>query len=992
MPAQAIFKRPWRLTTRPFAGDDLHVMCLILGFYRIVQLACLIPMFVKSILNDLVGGSFTVILNETERYPSWCFPPGQYYNQTTFEESMQNLDGATYDFSPHSTRDSWITIAVFYLFVDIAWIAMTWSSSSIGTPTQPMRRERYVRNLMKFKMVSSILFPLVLLGYGAYYVYFIRTVCGGDPYQAQDEGPQYALFCVLLVTYSLELLMWPAYLANVIIKLLRMNKLLDRKRVSGRYGKAKRFEYYLGVLLKCLQCISRGKAGGQDLKNSGELEEFASHIMCLLNNSTKMDLTLSDIYIGFKSLARVQAEKKIQALKKTASAEMDGKVLPRHAALTGRRGSIRVLRMSAAMSDFEVDERKILEELNETDVRTLSDAAHYARYASYVYVKLPTFVATCFGDEFERVFTRSRDTLLNTISNDLHRLSEIGCPQTILMHSNFENSVVATPYSVLIDEEKEKVVICIRGTRSLEDLVVDLQFIPQPLGKVGERCGFDGRGHHAHKGFLARSKWIINDLKKRMVLDKLYEVGSPYENFGVVVCGHSLGGGVAAILSLMLRPSFPGLHCFAYEPPGCIFSTELTRISRDFITSFVRQDDVIPRLSYHNFERVRDSFFDVFCRIKVPKIHLFFDLRRPCADRFLEVRNAMVLRPHDAIPKDTSFYATLEEFRAERAAKNSKGVNVVQLHVPGRIIHLIDSNNSGLYHAYWAKQDDFNTVEISSRMLSDHDIHCLPDVLSNIKFGDVNRVSLGFANAPLIYTDDEDEADTDARLFVCCLNPYGRLPVLLLLACLVASFLHAYAIGGCDFVDTSFSYSHPVPDGERGEIVSIRMLFGLHSYRVIDCTTAAGEQCPNVDDIANDECQPFPVYWDLPSMEKVSRVFGILTSVTGLVGLCVVVVSICFFIRKRTWLVASAFFLLASFCQGMMLTFTRSGDFHGDDPAMADVVFTLGPGGICAAVAAGVWFALAVGSAHLGRQRAAGADGDDPGSGEKRGTADDSNA
>lgn len=85
---------------------------------------------------------------------------------------------------------------------------------------------------------------------------------------------------------------------------------------------------------------------------------------------------------------------------------------------------------------------------------------------------------------------------------------------------------------------------------------------------MGERCGFDGRGHHAHKvglkedvqfsdqvtsltppapprrrrkGFLARSKWIINDLKKRMVLDKLYEVGSPYENFGVVVCGHSLG-------------------------------------------------------------------------------------------------------------------------------------------------------------------------------------------------------------------------------------------------------------------------------------------------------------------------------------------------------------------------------------------------------------------------------------------------------------------
>ena len=60
---------------------------------------------------------------------------------------------------------------------------------------------------MKFKMVSSILFPLFLLGDGIYIVYHVRTVCGGEPYQAQDEGPLYALFCVLLFTYALELLL-----------------------------------------------------------------------------------------------------------------------------------------------------------------------------------------------------------------------------------------------------------------------------------------------------------------------------------------------------------------------------------------------------------------------------------------------------------------------------------------------------------------------------------------------------------------------------------------------------------------------------------------------------------------------------------------------------------------------------------------------------------------------------------------------------------------
>lgn len=75
-------------------------MCLILGFYRIIQLVCLIPVIVDAVLDDLNRQTFTVILNETERYPSWCFPPGQYYNMTNFEEGMQTFDGVTYDFAP----------------------------------------------------------------------------------------------------------------------------------------------------------------------------------------------------------------------------------------------------------------------------------------------------------------------------------------------------------------------------------------------------------------------------------------------------------------------------------------------------------------------------------------------------------------------------------------------------------------------------------------------------------------------------------------------------------------------------------------------------------------------------------------------------------------------------------------------------------------------------------------------------------------------------
>jgi hypothetical protein len=36
----------------------------------------------------------------------------------------------------------------------------------------------------------------------------------------------------------------------------------------------------------------------------------------------------------------------------------------------------------------------------------------------------------------------------------------------------------------------------------VSDWVMDLQYVPQPLDRVGELCGFDGNGHHCHKGLV----------------------------------------------------------------------------------------------------------------------------------------------------------------------------------------------------------------------------------------------------------------------------------------------------------------------------------------------------------------------------------------------------------------------------------------------------------------------------------------------------------
>lgn len=64
-----------------------------------------------------------------------------------------------------------------------------------------------------------------------------------------------------------------------------------------------------------------------------------------------------------------------------------------------------------------------------------------------------------------------------------------------------------------------------------------------------------------------------------------------------MVTGHSLGGGVAALLALRLRRLIPNTRCWAFAPPGGLISPGLSLRMRDWCTSVVVGRDMVPRLS-----------------------------------------------------------------------------------------------------------------------------------------------------------------------------------------------------------------------------------------------------------------------------------------------------------------------------------------------------------------------------------------------------------
>eukprot|EP00752_Nemacystus_decipiens_P012915 g11430.t1 len=255
-----------------------------------------------------------------------------------------------------------------------------------------------------------------------------------------------------------------------------------------------------------------------------------------------------------------------------------------------------------------------------------------------------------------------------------------------LVLAHFKNCLDETPYCVAVDHTWQSIIITIRGTHSFEDFLVDAMAEPRSLESVGEEWGFDGSGMHAHEGILRRAEWIRRDLETSGVLQLLLGPASVGDGWGLAgvgdgtadsedsgggrgrrggrrkkgasrgtqsggrfsslaplasavggsgfcsgytvrTIGHSLGGGVAALLALLLKPAYPGVRALAISPPGGLVSEGACREATEaMVTSVVLNDDVVPRMSAQSIEVLADQVLEVLGRSRVSKLFVMRSL------------------------------------------------------------------------------------------------------------------------------------------------------------------------------------------------------------------------------------------------------------------------------------------------------------------------------------------------------------------------------
>lgn len=273
----------------------------------------------------------------------------------------------------------------------------------------------------------------------------------------------------------------------------------------------------------------------------------------------------------------------------------------------------------------------------------LTNITRYMRYSS-----------ACYGSHFLKFMGISNDMPVQAGWDRTHHdvrhfvhhteskadnvlLASFVDPQGGTDSSGSTDTGVPLVHYISLDHEAKAVVLACRGTLGFEDVLTDMT------------CEYDhliwrGRRYKVHKGIHASARRLLYGDDGR-VLYTLKEALLEFPDYGLVLCGHSLGGAVTALLGVMLSEPNPNgtgfvtptepygrmltngapatgvandirlpagrrIHVYAYGPPGSM-STSLCKITRGLITSVVHGSDIVPHLSLgllHDFQSLALAF------------------------------------------------------------------------------------------------------------------------------------------------------------------------------------------------------------------------------------------------------------------------------------------------------------------------------------------------------------------------------------------------
>ncbi|VDL52543.1 unnamed protein product [Hymenolepis diminuta] len=201
-------------------------------------------------------------------------------------------------------------------------------------------------------------------------------------------------------------------------------------------------------------------------------------------------------------------------------------------------------------------------------------------------------------------------------------------PLESLVYYSSSNNVYKSPFFVAFDDESESIIVSIRGTLSVEDAIVDMLIEGNHLAPDEMPPDVPVEDHadfFIHMGMLSSARNIRDMILRGQLIEKA-RVHRP--NYPLVVCGHSLGAGVASVLALLLRKFYPEVKAYAYSPPLGLMSSKMARYCKPFVVSIIFGYDIVPRLSVPTLNDLKWRLLSALQDCTVPKYKILSNAAR----------------------------------------------------------------------------------------------------------------------------------------------------------------------------------------------------------------------------------------------------------------------------------------------------------------------------------------------------------------------------
>lgn len=179
-------------------------------------------------------------------------------------------------------------------------------------------------------------------------------------------------------------------------------------------------------------------------------------------------------------------------------------------------------------------------------------------------------------------------------------LAQTGLPASAVLHADFDAEVDKPAHVLVADHARGAVVLVVRGTISEADVMTDIAAVSSP---------FLGGYSHAAMARAATSLLclLVDEGPHAMALPRVMR---EHPGYRFVVAGHSLGGGVATLLHLLLHArAASGVvpasdACWAFGAPPCFAPLDAVPASaRGSLVQVVCGDDCVSRVCVWSLRR-----------------------------------------------------------------------------------------------------------------------------------------------------------------------------------------------------------------------------------------------------------------------------------------------------------------------------------------------------------------------------------------------------